>query len=161
EMNVQRRRHGYLSEETRDTWKIRIWNARPIITLRMRRIITQHSHGLIVVPKADERNDRIDCAFGCGDQLRIRASRVAHTDFAIGPENTTIRRDLLDTSFTEAEVSNRLRARQRLLHGGFKIGNYLPLKAAFILARIHSGVCKNSLGGKIAIWRVVLMQGMN
>src|SRR5262249_3320554 len=41
------------------------------------------------------------------------------------------------------------------------ICNYLPLKAAFILARIHSGVFKNSLGGKIAIWRVVLMQGMN
>src|SRR5213592_2923686 len=54
EMDVPCRRDIQLSEKTRDTGKIRIRNARSIVTLRMRREITQNRHGPLVIPEADE-----------------------------------------------------------------------------------------------------------
>src|SRR5205809_2375187 len=54
EMDVQCRRDIQMSEKTRDTGKIRIRNARSIVTLRMRREITQNRHWPLVIPEADE-----------------------------------------------------------------------------------------------------------
>ena len=54
EMDVQRRRDVQLSEKTRDTGKIRIWNSRSIVTLRMRRKVTQNRHRSFAIPEAHE-----------------------------------------------------------------------------------------------------------
>ena len=70
-MNVQCLRDRQLSEKTRHSRKVRIWNARAIIALRMGRIITQDCHRPFAIPETHERHGWVD-----GTDARTNAALV-------------------------------------------------------------------------------------
>ncbi|PYJ92456.1 MAG: hypothetical protein DME23_27385, partial [Verrucomicrobia bacterium] len=54
-----------------------------------------------------------------------------------------------------------MRPRQGFAHGPLQISDDLALKATGELARIKAGLFEDALGGEIALWRIVLVQGVD
>src|SRR5205085_1985488 len=132
------------------------------ITLRMRGIKTQDRNGPLAIPEADQRDHRINDPFGFSAHLRIgRRGPAGRADLPIRPKDAAVGSDFSNSRFAEPKVSDWLRPGERFAHGSGKIRDDLPLKTAFVLPGIQASFFKNSLGGKIAIGRVMLMQAVD
>src|SRR5262249_25206309 len=145
-------------QKSGDTGEVRIRNAGAIITLRMRRIITQDRERSIAIPKTHQGKYWIDCAFGFGSQCRILAARVTDgPHFSVRSENSAIRGNSLDPSFAQADVGQWLWVANGVLYCLFELVQELSLEAALKLAYGLPGVLEKFFSGEIAIGRVVLM----
>src|SRR5437762_3220850 len=159
---MQRSRNSQLAQETGYSGKVRIGNSGAVIALRVCGIITQYRHGPFPIPETHQRNHRINNAFRFGANRRVHRRRPAcGADLAVRPKDAPVRRDLIDASLAQADVRHRLRPRQGFAHSPLQISDDLALKATGELARIKAGLLEDALGGEIAVWRVVLVQGVD
>src|SRR5207247_1794996 len=159
EVNVQRGRHCQLPKKAGHARKIRIRYAGAVVTLWMRRVIAQNGQRFFAVPEAHQGNHGINGSLGLGSQGRIGAGRVADgTHFSIRPEDAAVRGNLLDTSFTEAEVRDGPRMSERGPDSSFEFNQRLPLEAALELPRLRSRFFEDLFGGEIAVGSVMLVQ---
>ena len=92
-----------------DSREIRIGSARTVVTLGMRRVISQRDDWLGVMIKRDELQDRVNCPdWRFSIALLLSAGRKSHPSYlAVLAQNSPIRRHLDHFGAAESDVGDR------------------------------------------------------
>ena len=162
EVNVQHLRHGDLAQKASDSRKIRIGDACAIITLGMRGIVAQDRHRTFVIPKAYQRNHRVDDALGFRPQSRVGCGRVAHgPHLAVRTEDSPIGRHLAHLGLPGAHLVERLGLGGSAGHRSAESTQELSGEGSLVIPWADSRVAKNFLRTEITFRRIMLMQRMD
>src|SRR5204862_5539631 len=96
------------ANEPGDPGEVGTGDTRPVVALRVARVVTEHRDRLLPVPEREHGHLGVDDALRFGPELGILGRGVADgTDLAVRPEDAAVGRDLLHLGDAPAAVRDR------------------------------------------------------
>ena len=134
-----------------------------VVALGVGGVIGEGGDGLVAVPKGDEADEGVDSAFGgvAGGGVFSAGALALEDHGAEGTEDAAVGGDIVDVGGAEADVGDGAGGGEGGAEGLGDVGDDFAVEVGVGVEAGETVGRKEALGGKVAAWGVMLMEGVD